>query len=196
MQSLPKSTAHSSAAARVLAPLAFLLATGCLYQGQAESIGSKELAAPHRDHVDEFPVLRQEGEKDCGAAALAATLRYWGVELEPKDVREALGAPSDTPLRAGDLRDYARRLGFDAFLVRGEPEDLRRELRAQRPVIVGMLKPYVGDQWFAHYEVVTAVGADDVITMDPGSGWRRYPLPGFDAEWRRTKHLTLIIAPR
>lgn len=186
-----------------LAPLrcALLVASplwllGCLYQGSARSVEASAVNAAHLEGVEHFPVLRQPGQQDCGATALAATLQYWGVDTGPSDVRAAVGGSSRQPIRADALRDHARRLGFDAFLIRGDTADLRVELAADRPVIVGTLKPYVGDQWFAHYEVVTGIGDSEVITMDPAKGWRRYPLDGFDAEWSRTDHLTLIIAPR
>jgi ABC-type bacteriocin/lantibiotic exporter with double-glycine peptidase domain len=172
-----------------------LVSQGCLYQGAGRSIDEPEVAEGAMDRVSGFPLVLQVGEQDCGAAALSATLQHWGTAIDIAEVRRIAG-DEDAPLRADALREVARRKGYDAFLVRGSVEDLREEVRAGRPVIVGMLKPYVGEQWFAHYEVVTAIGAKEIITMDPANGWRRYPLGGFEEEWKRSNHLTMIVAPR
>lgn len=172
-----------------------LLSQGCLYQGTARSVEEPEQVEASVDRVSGFPLVLQVGEQDCGAAALSATLQHWGTAIDVAEVRRIAGN-DEAPLRADALREVARSKGYDAFLVRGSVEDLRQEVRAGRPVIVGMLKPYVGEQWFAHYEVVTAVGTSEIITMDPAQGWRRYPLGGFEEEWKRANHLTMIVAPR
>lgn len=172
-----------------------LVSQGCLYQGAAQSTDEPAFAEASMDRVPGFPLVLQVGQQDCGAAALSATLQHWGTAIDVAEVRRIAGN-EDAPLRADTLREIARGKGYDAFLVRGSVEDLREEVRAGRPVIVGMLKPYVGEQWFAHYEVVTAIGASEIITMDPANGWRRYPLGGFEEEWKRANHLAMIVAPR
>ncbi len=180
------------------ASLVFCLtcSTGCLYQGAGEAFEPNARVTDSRETVGDFPEVIQDNPNDCGAAALAAVLRYWGINAEIDHVRRATAGDDEGNIQAGALRDHAREQGLDAFLVNADVEDLRLEVRAKRPIMVGMVKPYVGDQWFAHYEVVTAFDREHIYTMDPASGWRAYPLDGFMREWEKSNRLALIIAPR
>lgn len=180
----------------LVALLTALWCVGCLYQGTATAVDPARLA-PDVERVEGVPLVEQQSATDCGAAAVAAIIEYWRKGSgDPAEVRRAVGVPNGQTIKAGLLRDYLRRRGFDAFLIRGELGDLRREVAAGRPVVVGMLKPHVADQWLAHYEVVVGVGSDTVVTMDPAAGWRQYPISGFQQEWVRAERVTLIIAPR
>lgn len=175
------------------AALAALVSLGCLYQGEAKSFDASE----HRPDVEVLsgvPVVLQQDRLDCGPAALSSLLAYWQIRETPAAIRRATGTPKGRTLRAADLRDHAKRKGLDAFLFQGTFDDLESEIRAGRPVLVGTLKPYVGDKWFAHYEVVTGIGRTTVVTMDPGAGYREYPTAGFLREWERTQRVMLVAA--
>jgi ABC-type bacteriocin/lantibiotic exporter with double-glycine peptidase domain len=174
-----------------------LCAWGCLYRGAAVDADVRELQArPGWTVLADVPLLRQRGAQDCGFVALSALLRYWRVPAEPRALREEIQLPSDRPVSAAALRSLLQRRGFRAFLIAGERADLERHLRKGRPVLVGMLKPYAADRQLAHYELVVGIHpADGVLTMDPASGWQRYPFEGFEREWSGAGHLTLIAAP-
>lgn len=177
----------------LLAVVAACTSFGCsLYQGEAKSFDASE----HHPDVEVLPVpvVLQEDRLDCGPAALSSLLAYWGIEETPDSIRRATGTPKGSTLRAADLRDHAKRKGLDAFLFQGTLGELEAEIEAGRPVLVGTLKPYVGDKWFAHYEVVTGVGRSRVVTMDPGGGYREYPTAGFLREWERTQRVMLVAA--
>lgn len=183
-----------------MAPARFVLAVvvactsfSCsLYQGEAKSFDAAERRADVE--VLPVPVVLQEDRLDCGPAALSSLLAYWGIEETPDSIRRATGTPKGRTLRAADLRDHAKRKGLDAFLFQGTLGELEAEIEAGRPVLVGTLKPYVGDKWFAHYEIVTGVGRTSVVTMDPGGGYREYPTAGFLREWERTQRVMLVAA--
>jgi ABC-type bacteriocin/lantibiotic exporter with double-glycine peptidase domain len=152
-------------------------------------------ADPSLKLLSNVPHVEQEGAQDCGAAAMSAALRYWGVAVSPEAVRQSVEIPMNEPIAAGLLRDYAEQLGFHSFLIAGSFEDLKHELSHGRPVIVGTLKPYVGNKRFAHYEVVMGLSDTRVVTMDPATGYRQYPRDGFVAEWNGSKRLSLLMAP-
>ncbi len=143
------------------------------------------------------PVLRQTRELDCGPVATAILLRFWGKHGEPDALRAEAGVKPDRGLPAGTIRDLLTARGLSAFLVEGELGDLQRELAAGRPVLVGLAKPFSKDKALGHYEIVTAMNPAlaQVVTVDPGAGWREYSLDVFRAEWEPTKNLTLIVAP-
>jgi ABC-type bacteriocin/lantibiotic exporter with double-glycine peptidase domain len=145
--------------------------------------------------VDNVPLFKQQGELDCGPTALAMVLAYWKVG-EPTEERWQPGA-DDTRASAGELRDHARSLGLAAFVVEGGLEDIKHELSAGRPVIVGVAKPTVeGD--VAHYEVVVGLHPESkrIATLDPAAGWRQNSLEGFLREWIPTGRVLLIVAPK
>jgi ABC-type bacteriocin/lantibiotic exporter with double-glycine peptidase domain len=169
---------------------------GC-YTGSARTVSPAEIGRdPGWLLVRGVPFLEQRAENDCGAAALAMVLRYWGLPVSREDITAAypLGAGRERGLRAGELRDFTRRRGLEAFLIEGQLHDVRAELERARPVIVGLGKPY-GEQRFAHYEVVVGLhgGRRRILTLDPARGWRENSLEGFAAEWAPAQRLLLVV---
>ncbi len=170
--------------------------TGCAaYQGSA---ASAESSLPAREPgwvwVSGLPEVLQRGDKDCGAAALTAVLGYWGQRTTPEQIRTALGHAPSEGLQAGELTTYARKRGFDSYVFKGEVADLLSELRAGRPVIVGVAKQY-GRDLLAHYEVVIGVhpASQMVLTLDPAHGWRKNSLAGFMTEWQPTGRVAIVV---
>jgi ABC-type bacteriocin/lantibiotic exporter with double-glycine peptidase domain len=143
--------------------------------------------------VDNVPLFKQRGELDCGPTALAMVLAYWKVGVPGERWQPG---PGETRVSAGELRDHARSLGLAAFVVEGGLDDIKHELSAGRPVIVGVAKPTVeGD--VAHYEVVVGLHTESkrIATLDPAAGWRQNSLEGFLHEWIPTGRVLLIVAP-
>ncbi|HEY4394736.1 MAG TPA: cysteine peptidase family C39 domain-containing protein, partial [Polyangia bacterium] len=143
--------------------------------------------------VQDVPFVAQQADQDCGPAALAMVLGRFGVPVTLADVTAA-APPRDGGVRAGDLRDFARAQGLQAFVVAGTFDDLSGELSGGRPVLVGLAKPMTGGRALAHYEVVVAINrrARQVLTLDPARGLRENSLEGFAREWAPTGRVTLI----
>jgi len=143
------------------------------------------------------PVLRQTRELDCGPVAAAMLLGFWGRPVAPDALRAEAKIQPQHGLPAGELRDLLRARGLSAYLVEGAIDDLEHELAAGRPVLVGLAKPFNDKQALGHYEIVAGLNrkAEKVATVDPGGGWREYPLKVFMAEWDPTKRLTIIAGP-
>jgi ABC-type bacteriocin/lantibiotic exporter with double-glycine peptidase domain len=176
--------------------IAALLLTSCAaYQGPGRPFEPARLG---REGgwltAGEVTLVRQQGDRDCGAAALAMMTAYWGRPLDGAGMSAArqLGPKGGAP--AGRLRDLARDRGLAAYLVPATLKDLRYELRRHRPVLVGMLKRH-GDQLLAHYEVVVAMNPvlRQVVTLDPARGWQVYDVAGFLSEWEPTDHLAMVV---
>src|SRR5205807_419832 len=65
--------------------------------------------------VEGVPPVRQATREDCGAAALAMVLGYWGLPVGRADVSAAHPPAPEHGIKAAALRDFARRQGLEAF---------------------------------------------------------------------------------
>ena len=172
------------------------LVSAC-YAGTARSVSPSQASAFAADPswvvVQDVPFVAQQADEDCGPAALAMVLGRFGVPVTLADVTSA-APPKDGGVRAGDLRDFARAKGLEAFVVAGTFDDLFGELGRGRPVLVGLAKPMTGGRGLAHYEVVVAINrrARQLLTLDPAAGLRQNSLEGFAREWAPTGRVTLI----
>jgi ABC-type bacteriocin/lantibiotic exporter with double-glycine peptidase domain len=172
---------------------ALVLASGC-YRGGARPLEASAITG-NQDWIAVPGVLavRQAGEHDCGAAAAAMVLSYWGMPTGQAEVRAASNLPGDQPLTAGFLKAYLHSRGLTVYLIAGKLEDLERELRAGHPVLVGVVKPYLTTA-YAHYQVVVGLNpqAKELAVIDPADGWREYSYDSFAREWAGAKELTLV----
>ena len=183
---------------RGAAVLILFAVSGCVTAGGRSRtfdqaiLGSEQgwlVAAPPR-------VVWQAGSRDCGPAALAMIAAHWNVALSRDEVVKVLPASAATSgARLGDLRDLARVRGLRAFVIAGDREVLVHELRAGRPVLVGVLLRTGLRSALQHYEVVTAVHEVDhrIVSIDPASGWRVRSWADFEAEWRPAGAPALVV---
>lgn len=152
--------------------------------------------------LDDVKLVRQKGIKDCGSAALSTVLGYHQPDgpaaLDRAAIDTALREEAGLGLSAGQLRDYARSHGFDAFVIQGVFDDLAHEVEAGRPVIVGMHKPISSGEALAHYEVFVGYhpDRDEVLTLDPARGLRQFPVDGFMQEWKSAGFVALVVMPK
>ena len=181
-------------AASIAAVILSLFLTGCSYLGSAKSFEAADLRRePGWVAVRGVSEIRQESTEDCGAAALAMIFSWWGVHEDGKEVLAAC-PPVEGGIRAADLREHAKSKGLSAYVFRGQTEDFERELNRGRPLIVGMVKPFISGGR-THYEVVVAWHPQKkiVVTLDPAAGWRQNGLDGFLREWAPAGRLTLLV---
>ena len=183
-----------------LALLGGLCASGC-YVGSARDATPATLAAVAEadgwEKVEGVPVVRQTEREDCGAAALAMVLGYWGLPVTRDQINAADPRPTEQGIKAAALRDFARHLGLQAFLVKGELVDLDRELHQQHPILVGLMKRTT-NRTYAHYEVVVGISRSQqrILTLDPAHGVRVNSRDGFLAEWNAAGQLSLMVFPQ
>ena len=191
-------TRAPAARARFLALVGCVLASGC-YLGSARTATPADLASPDDSWnlVENVRPVRQIAREDCGAAALAMVLGYWALPGTRDDIAAANPPAPERGIRAAALRDFARRQGLQAFVIKGELADLDREITRHRPVLVGVMKRY-GGRVYPHYEVVVGMSRRQgrILTLDPAHGLRVNSREGFTAEWLAAGRLTLIVFPR
>jgi ABC-type bacteriocin/lantibiotic exporter with double-glycine peptidase domain len=188
----------ASRRAILLAVAAVGVATAGCYRGSARTVSLAEVSRePGWTLVPNVHVIHQESEHECGVAALAMVFDHWGVHDATGDLRQRLPVTSERGIQARHLREVARARGFRAYLVSGVEADLVNEVRAQRPVLVGLVQRYGGDKALTHYEVVVGINEQRrrVLLLDPGRGPREDGLDTFDQEWRDAGRLALVVAP-
>lgn len=176
---------------------------GCAsYRGTAQGVSAADLAKdPGYRRIERVALVRQRGAKDCGSAALSTVLLYHRPNGAPALGRGAIEATlREHPgkgLAARELRDYARRNGFAAYVVKGGFADLEHEVQLGRPVIVGLHKPLSSGEALAHYEVFIGYhpARRQVLTLDPAHGLRQNSLDGFLTEWESAGNVTLVVMP-
>lgn len=168
---------------------------GCsMYQGSAKAADPSDLSrGGDWTMVPNFPLVRQVGSDDCGGAALAAVLRYWGHSATPESIEAAIGR-DDKRLSAGDMAAHAQKLGLRAYVINGTMNDLVYELDRGRPLIVGLGKEIITGSALSHYEVV--VGYEPkmkrLLLLDPERGWQIDTFEGFATEWSRSGGVTIV----
>jgi ABC-type bacteriocin/lantibiotic exporter with double-glycine peptidase domain len=177
--------------------LACLALAACGHGGVATREPTTFANDPSWRVVAHFPVVLQTSEVDCGAAALASLLDYWGRPTGISDITKAHPPDPQRGIYARDLRDFARRASLSAYLLAGTLDDLERELAVGRPVLVGLVRTE-GDKAFGHYAVVVGLKRDRtrVLLVDPAKGWLEQPMDAFAGTWGRARRVTLVVMPR
>lgn len=166
-----------------------------VYTGSATTLKPNELSQETGwVRVDGVPELLQKHELDCGPTALAMVLGYHGSASKETVLAEL---PEDKRSVVTELRDVAKKHGFDSFVMEGKPEDLVYELERGRPMIVGVAKPTIQNA-VAHYEVVIGLHRDSqrIATIDPAVGLRQNTFQGFLTEWQSAGRVLLVVIPK
>ena len=188
---------HRKRPSLVCACVSIALGVGCAdlgYAGAARDLTPDALRnEPGWLAVRGVPFVRQDGEHDCGPAALEMIERYWYPDRPPPG-----GSDSERRTTAAELRERARRQGLDAFVIAGSFDDIHHELVRQRPLIAGLAKPTTLEGRVSHFEVIVAINleARRIATLDPARGLRQNTFEGFGREWVAAGRLLIVALPR
>jgi ABC-type bacteriocin/lantibiotic exporter with double-glycine peptidase domain len=171
-----------------------LVAVGCGHGRVDDAALVRAGSDPAWIIVPGVPFIPQEGEADCGAAALAMALAKGGRPSPVRDITSVVPREQTPGMFAGQLRDVARRDGFEAYLISGSLADLETEIGRSHPVVVGLVK-VVNDRRFSHYELVIGLRRDgtQIMTMDPASGPRQQAVTTFLVEWGGSSRAALVV---
>lgn len=114
-----------------------------------------------------IPIVRQLAVTDCGAAALAMVLAYFGKSVSLEELRLAIGVGRSGSTAAA-LLETGRAYGLSGRGIRVDIEDLCN------------LSPGVILYWrFSHFVVLERVRRRTIDIIDPSSGRRRVPIEQF-----------------
>ena len=145
---------------------------------------------------EKVPLVVESNESARDLAALLAVVRFWGRSSQEVATLLPVGqrSPSDEPLSTSDLERFARAAGLTAFAFHGMLEDVLFELRAGRPVIVGVNAGSDRPER-RHFEVVIGCDADArrLRSFDPARGLVERSYASFQSDWQLSQQLTLVM---
>lgn len=144
--------------------------------------------------IHNVPFYLQE-RFQCGPAALAAVLNYWGVNITPDDISKDILSKNARGTLTLDMLLYAKTKGLNAIQYSGNMIDLRKNLDSQYPVIV-LVDLGISLYQANHFMVVVGYTENGVIV---NSGRKRevfMPEKEFMKSWRKTDYWTLLIRPQ
>lgn len=121
-----------------------------------------EPPAPKGDSLD-VPDLRQEGDFDCGAAAVRSVLAYHGQELTEEECIRALGTTHENGTSEEAICKFCKAQGYNVTEGDMSPEEIGQHTQANRPVICS-----VEDD--KHWVVACGVQGDTMTVQDPLKG--------------------------
>jgi hypothetical protein len=178
--------------------LRVLLVTGLVGSGCAApslDVVRTHVAAGRGHLITTVPFIPQEAYQ-CGPAALAMVLRYWGAPADAEEIGRTLSLPSSRGVLNVELEFEARRRGFGTRAFAGTLGRVKAELEGGRPVIV-FQDLGRGPLSIPHFAVL--LGYDDeaeVVVLHSGtSPYQVVPYAEFLRTWTAGRGWTLLITP-
>lgn len=141
----------------------------------------------------------------CGSASISMVLQYWAKRTgqvspnfaDPETIQMALFSPAEGGIAASSMEMYFQESGYRTFAFLGDWSDLKHHLEQGRPLIVSLK----GSEPYGPLHYVVVVGIDSqrsfVFVNDPAQQkMLRISRQGFESEWNRAHHWTLLAVPR
>ncbi|HMK60720.1 MAG TPA: C39 family peptidase [Dissulfurispiraceae bacterium] len=144
--------------------------------------------------IGNVPFFPQE-DYQCGPAALAGVLHYWGSSVGIGDIADAIFSKSARGTLTFDMVLYAERLGYSATQYQGSLDDLRSKIRDGYPLVV-LVDYGVYVYRVDHFMDVIGYDEDGVIVNSGRSKKKYLSNDDFLRSWKRTNNWTLLIKPK
>jgi len=169
-----------------------ILFSGCGSKGFA-SIRPGIEARGH--YIGGVPFFRQNGH-DCGPAALAGILAFYGKPVDLEAITASIYLPKLRGTLPMDLERYARNTGLTTASPEGTTDTLKSAVKSNLPVIC-LLDLGFGPYRQPHY--VTVIGFDDGNTLfvmhDGATPDTTMSFEAFEKKWARAGRWMIVIKP-
>ncbi len=145
------------------------------------------------EQVEGVPFFRQERHQ-CGPAALAGVLAYYGQPLDMARILQETYTESIRGSLMPDLENYARKLGFRTESGQGTLQTIQERISAGRPVIL-LIDNGV---WLAarpHYILAVGFNEKGVIAHDGSHHSVLFGYEKFEKAWGKMGNPYLVIHP-
>lgn len=127
-----------------------------------------------KEHLIDFPEVRQATDYTCGCAALQGVLYYYGIEFREDRLAEKLHTTQAEGTKPQAIADFAKAEGFSVDMRGMTIADIKHYIDKSIPVIVdiqawsGHRHPdYHSDYADGHYVVVIGYDDERFIFEDP-----------------------------
>jgi ABC-type bacteriocin/lantibiotic exporter with double-glycine peptidase domain len=176
----------------ILAPIMSMLGPGCAGKDFSEVRPGIET----RGHYIENVPFHRQGSSDCGPAALASVLAFWGRPVSMEQITANIYLPQLRGTLPMDMERFARESRFETASSAGTLDRLKARLRADIPVICLV---DLGFSLYRRPHYTTVIGFDDVnAVVIMHDGLERNKLMSyevFDRAWARAGRWMLDIRP-
>lgn len=139
-------------------------------------------------------VAHEQRFQQCGPAALASVLNFYGHPATPDEIGAAVYRPSNLGTLNLDLALYPRTLGFATEWYEGSLDGLIRSVRQKTPVIV-MVDRGIGPLQANHFMVVVGYAPFGLVVLSGDREAEEVGWGDFDAQWAKTNRWTLEVSP-
>lgn len=173
---------------------AITLLSGCAVTPQSSAVISDwEKTEQPSIELFEVPFFPQD-KYQCGPAALATSLVFSGVKVQPEELIDRLYVPKRQGSFQVEMLATARRYNRIPYLIEPNLSALVAQLKSGKPVLV---MQNLGVSMIPRWHYAVAVGMDtheETLILRSGTIERRQtPLDVFERTWQRAEHWGLVL---
>lgn len=142
--------------------------------------------------IENVPFYPQK-EFQCGPAALASVLNFWGLSITPDEIAKEIFSKSARGTLTIDMLLYANKKGLFSAQYKGGWEDLKEKINRGYPLIVLVdygIKPFFQAN---HFMVIIGYNEKGVIANSEKKENLFIEKEEFLELWEKTDYWTLLI---
>ena len=139
------------------------------------------------NHVPFFPAE----DFQCGPSSLASVLNFLGLEIAPEEIAKEVYSEGARGTADFDMILYPIKKGFKSFHYKGDLEDLKEKIKANKPLIVMVDE---GTWFYKKYHFMVVIGFDNFgLRVYSGKNKERIDYEKFLKKWEKADFWTLLI---
>lgn len=142
--------------------------------------------------IEKVPFYPQK-DYQCGPAALAGVLNYWGVNVVPDDIAKDIYSGSAKGTLNVEMMIYANKKGLHSLQYRGNWDDLKSNINQGNPLIVLVDYGFFSAYQANHFMVVVGYNDEGVIVNSDRTENLFIEKKKFLSIWQKANYWTLLV---